>query len=238
MSTVEPQIPHIHREDILRMSRQYVVETLPSGRQQFVALKRSRSHHHHHDHHGHHGHHHRDCANVTVEEWENLVERERNLREVNDSLSRENSTLKTNLYNGDAELRRLQALVPHLQRENNALRSDNESLRRSLDAATDHSSGHHHEVEKLKKKVRRLEKENEGLLARIRDLTRQCQDAVSDRIVELREAAAAWRRKFDDAEDRLIRVRRENYDQAAIIAEQGERLTVYERILRRHGLLL
>jgi predicted nucleic acid-binding Zn-ribbon protein len=248
LSTLEPTLPHVHPEDVLRMSaRHYYVETTPSGQKQFVALKRSRSHQDHHHlrrHHGHghdhgsgHHHHHDDCAHVTREEWADLVERERSLRETNDALARENQSLKTNLRNGDAELRRLQGWIPHLEHQIQGLRADNQSLRRSLDTASEHSAAHLQEAEKLRKKVHKLERENDTLIARIRDLTRQCQDALSDRVVELKEAVAAWRRKFDEAEGRVIRLRRENADQAAVIADQSERLTVYERILRRNGLL-
>lgn len=243
MSALEPQLPHVHPEDLLRMSRQYYVETLPDGRQQFVSLRRSRSNghsHHHGGHHhgGHHGHHHHnDLANVTKDEWNNLLERERNLKEANENLTRENQSLKTNLHSGDAELRRLQAWIPHLERDIQVLRAENQSLRRSLENAGEHASGHHRDVDKLRKKVNRLERENETLAARVRELTRQCQESVSDRVNELKAIIAAWKRRHEEAENRIVRLRRENADQGAIIEEQSERLTVYERILRRHGLL-
>jgi len=227
------------------MSPQYFVETLASGRPQFVHLKRSRSHgHHHHHHHGHHHHRHDDCADVTQAEWDAVVERERHLRRDNDALKRENHALKHEnqalagkIQAGDAELRRLQGYVPQLEHANAALRAENESLRRSLEGVNDHAVAHHHEVEKLRKRVRRLERENEGLVARIRELSRQCSDSVADKIAEWRDAAHAWRRRFDEAEGRVVRLRRENADQAMIIDEQKERLSVYERILRRHGFL-
>jgi chromosome segregation ATPase len=217
------------------MSTKYYVETLPSGKQQFVALKRSHSHHHHDRHHNHHRRH--ELANVTQDEWDNLVERERNLREANDQLGRENLILKTNFQNADAEVRRLNNWIPHLQSQVNNLVAENQSLRRSIDSASDHSVEHHRQVEKLKSKNAKLKDENETLRERIRDLTRRGTEFASDKIAELTEAVNAWRHNFNALEDRYLRLRTQNEEQAALINSQHEKITVYTRILRRHGLL-
>jgi len=77
-------------------SRLYV-EATPAGSLQFV-LRRSHSHHHR-DHHYHH-HHHNDRADILRKE---LLDRERMLRKLNDSLSRENGALKAAWQACDAE---------------------------------------------------------------------------------------------------------------------------------------
>ncbi|KAI0543829.1 hypothetical protein F4679DRAFT_79819 [Xylaria curta] len=51
-----------------------------------------------------------NCACVTLEDWNNLVERERSTRSTNDTLTRENQTLKTDIRATIKENRRLQAI--------------------------------------------------------------------------------------------------------------------------------
>lgn len=200
-----------------------------------MKVKRSRSHHHHHHDHRHHDHH--DRAHISQEELDKILERERQLREANETLTRENNNLKTNLQNADAEARRLQGWIGPLQEQNQALVAENKSLRRSIDNAGEHSLQHHREAEKLRHKIHKLERDNGELSARVRELSRRVQDVVSDRIAELLDAVDAWKRKFESSEDRFMRLRRDYEDQAAIVIEHSDRVTVYERILRRHGLL-
>ena len=213
------------------MSRKYYVETLPSGKQQFISLKRSRSHHHHH-HHDHHDH-----AHITREEWESMLERERHLRETNDALVRDNHVLKASLQSAEAEVHRLSSWIGPVQTQNNELMAENKALRRSIDNMSDHNAQHHREVEKLRHKIHKLERENGELLSRIRDLTRRCEDIASDKIADLTAKIEAWKLKYDATYDRYVRMRKDYEDQSFVVQEQSERLTVFERILRRHHLL-
>ncbi|KAF6830119.1 hypothetical protein CPLU01_07534 [Colletotrichum plurivorum] len=217
-------------------SRRWVWETTPDGRHQFVKIKRSRSHHHHGRHHHHDQHRccRDDCCHIGKGEWNDLVERERKLREVNEGLARENHALKCDFQAAEAEARRLGGIVPLLHAENKALREENASLRCTIENAGGHAGKYHREIEKLRSRLQRVEKERDALLARVKELSRHC---VPDRVDELRRIIAAWERKFDVVDDHNKRLRRDIEDQRCIIREQDERIVAYERILRRHGFL-
>ena len=174
------------------------------GTPQFV-LKRSHSHHghHHHKHHRHHHHHHHDDrADISRDELSALLERERMLREANDSLSRENSALKANWQACDAELRRLAPLVPQLQARVRHLEHENRELRRSIDSAGDTDS----KLRDARAKISRLRNENEALSQTVRSLTGQLRDALDDRVSRLldklqalKDEAADWARRYHEA---------------------------------------
>lgn len=230
------------------MSRRYYVETTQDGQHRFVSLKRSRSHHHHHHNHSHHHltrrhfddhdhdlYHHHHCY-VSKEEWCDLVERERSLREANDGLARENNALKCNLEKTDAELRRHMVLVPQLQEQVRVLAEDNASLRRSIDNAGHHSEKHHREVERLKNRLRRADEEIESLRGRVADLVKRGHHSFAGRIEELNRKIKEWICKFEVVDDHNRRLRRDVDRQKCVIAEQHERLREYERILIRHGI--
>ncbi|EQB47019.1 hypothetical protein CGLO_13887 [Colletotrichum gloeosporioides Cg-14] len=223
-------------------NRRWYVETAPDGRTQYISLKRSRSHHYY-------GHphyeqpqcsppvqHHRccrdDCCHLGRDEWNDLVERERKLREANDCLARENVSLKANYQAAEAEARRLGGIVPILQAENQALRDENSALRCSLENAGGHTGKFHREVEKLRHRLHKIERERDALIARVKELSRHY---VSDKVEELRRIIVNWERKFDVVDDHNKRLRRDIEDQRCMIQEQEERLRTYERILRRNG---
>ncbi|TQN73279.1 hypothetical protein CSHISOI_02203, partial [Colletotrichum shisoi] len=226
-----------HRRGNDRMAtRRWYLETSPDGRYQFVSLKRSRSHHYDRRHHHHHHHHdpqppspsppppHRccrdDCAHVTREEWNDLVERERKLREVNDGLARENYSLKCNLQASNNEGQRLSGLVTALQAENQLLREEIASLRCSIDSSSDNAAKYLRENERLKHKLSKVEKERDGLLARVRELSRHAQHGLLERIEEVKRLALAWERKFDAVDDHNKRLRRDLEAQRCLIADQ------------------
>ncbi|OTA55208.1 hypothetical protein K449DRAFT_438758, partial [Hypoxylon sp. EC38] len=78
---------------------EYRIKTTPSGRQQFL---RSQSFHDHHFHHHHHGHHYRtqcfdNCAGISLEQWDALREQNKSFIASNESLTRENQSLKSDL---------------------------------------------------------------------------------------------------------------------------------------------
>ncbi|KAK6225871.1 hypothetical protein QIS74_01918 [Colletotrichum tabaci] len=243
--------PPPHRRGNDRMAtRRWYLETSPDGRYQFVSLKRSRSHHHDRRHHHHHDPQppspsppppHRccrdDCAHVTREEWNDLVERERKLREVNDGLARENYSLKCNLQASNNEGQRLSGLVTALQAENQLLREEIASLRCSIDSSSDNAAKYLRENERLKHKLSKVEKERDGLLARVRELSRHAQHGLLERIEELKRLALTWERKFDAVDDHNKRLRRDLEAQRCFIADQEVKIRLYERVLRRHGFI-
>lgn len=221
------------------MSKRFWVETSPSGRQQFV-LKRSRSHGHHHHHH-HHGHDHvkvdKDHYTVTREEWNSLVERGRALEESNIALASDNRGLKT-------ELDRLNCLVPQLQNQNAALYAENESLRRSVQNAGDHSARYSREVERLEIKVDKLEKEkrdikdeNSDLRVRVKSLSKQLDDSFNRRVTDLvrevdywKDQYRMWRSKHDDLGRR--------HDVILLTLDtRTDKMKAYEDILKRHRII-
>jgi hypothetical protein len=108
------------------MTKRWFVETTPEGRQQFVAIKRSRSYAGRQD---------RvreiDYVKVSLDEWNSLVEKERKLEEINKTVVDENSRLKTTYQ---AEAKRLAVVVvPSLERQIASLSIENEALRRSIE---------------------------------------------------------------------------------------------------------
>ncbi|OHW90628.1 hypothetical protein CSPAE12_10778 [Colletotrichum incanum] len=237
--------PH-HRGKDRMATRRWYLETSPDGRYQFVSLKRSRSHHHDRRHHHHHDpppqpQPHRccrdDCPHISRDDWNDLVERERKLREANDCLSRENYSLKCNLQASNNEGQRLSGLVTAMQAENQLLREENASLRCSIENSGDNAAKYLRELERLKNKLLRVEKERDALIARVRELSRHAQHGLLERIEELKRLVLTWERKFDAVEDHNKRLRRDLEAQQCFIADQDAKIRVYERILRRHGFI-
>ncbi|TDZ74710.1 hypothetical protein CTRI78_v000651 [Colletotrichum trifolii] len=214
-------------------SRRWFIETSPDVKQ-FVHLKRSRSYNHHGRHH--HQDRHRccrdDCCHAGRDEWNDLVTRERKLREVNECLIRDNNTLKCNFQEAEAEARRLAGILPLLQTENKALRDENAALRCSLENAGGSAGKYHREVERLRGRLHRLERERDGLIARIKELSRHY---VSDRVGDLKRTIIIWQRRFEALDDHNKRLRRDIDSQRCVIQEQAGRIRLYERVLRRHG---
>ena len=214
---------------------------------QFV-LKRSHSHHghhHHHKHHKHHHHHHDDRADITRDELNALLDRERMLREVNDSLTRENSALKANWQACDAELRRLQPIIPQLQAQIRHLEHENRELRRSVDSSGDAAE----RLRELRIKYTRVKNENEGLTQTVRHLQAQLRDAVDDRVGRLlekvqtlKEEVREWMRRYEnvsrgyeDQKNRCDRLRANldtTLEKNARLEDENERL---RRRLYHHG---
>ncbi|EFQ35196.1 hypothetical protein CGRA01v4_01282 [Colletotrichum graminicola] len=232
-------------------TRRWYLETSPD-RYQFVSLKRSRSYHDRRHHH----HRHRqepqpqpqpqppthhccrdDCAHVSREDWNGLVERERKLREVNDVLTRENYSLKCDLQASNTEGQRLSGLATTLQAENQLLREENASLRCSIENSGGNAAKYLRDLERVRSKLAKVERERDGLVARVRELSRHAHHGVSERIEELRRLVSTWERKFDAVEDHNKRLRRDLDAQRTFIAEQGAKIRVYERVLRRHGFI-
>lgn len=231
------------------MSTRVYVETLPGGNTQFVKLKRSRSHHHHHDHHHyeHHHHHehrheprcgkptlchkHQDCLHVPVDEWNGLVKSEQDLRcQVRE--------LKSSLKKSEHENDRLRASEDKLTCRVRELCDENASLRQSLDSAVSLADKRGREVARLRDEVGRLERDNDCMRVRIRQLLKECRHSSVEPIAYLRRLVKDWKHKFECA-DRALEDRMNTIaEQREKIAEQRDRLALYERLLRRHNIVI
>ena len=218
------------------MSRKIYVETLPSGEQQYVSIKRSRSHgHHHHDH---------GTVKVSREDLDRLKERERTMAEANQVLFSETQSLKTNLASAQVEINRLARIVPQLESQNSAFYADNQALRRSLEHADDYPTRHRRDPERLQVKVGRLEKENielksenSDLSARVRSLSRLVDQNLSRRVSDLlrdlndwKDKCLSWRARHEDLQLKYDRIQ-------ATLESRTERMEAYEDILRRRGFI-
>lgn len=238
------------------MARDYWVETLPSGRQRFIkiggvgpgaTLRRSNTHD------GSQSSRSRrvDFLDVTREEYNTLLSRERHLQQANDELSRENLALKENWRACDDELRKLQGAVPALEATVRSLEHENGQLKEQL--GHQHQNHHHHghhddEMRKLRHRNTRLRNENDSLVAKIRRVERELVDGVSDRARRLADEIVAWKRRCGKLEDeaerlhhKLDAVARRNTRLGTVnesLARQGRNLTreveYYQAILRRY----
>ena len=244
----QPGLPKVDipdLSDLPRMSRRWYFETTPTGKEQFVSIKRSRSHHHRRHHHHHHHHPEHDTIRVGRDEWNRLAERERCLDEANKSLVAEVSALKASLSAAQAEAHHLcHVVVPQLQGQINVLLADNDALRRSLDNAGNSSSKHCHELDRLKGIIAALEKEkcalaadNAGLKDKIKSLAKQLEQACGRRVSDLladidywKDQVRYWKCKFEDT-------RRRHDDTCGMLEIRTEKMRAYEEILRRRRII-
>ncbi|KAM0251316.1 hypothetical protein ACHAQJ_008210 [Trichoderma viride] len=226
------------------MAKRWFVETSPEGRQQFVAIKRSRSYG---------GHHNRvreiDYVKVSLEEWNALVEKERRLEEINKTVVDECNRLKST---SQAEAKRLAVVVvPSLEKQVAVLTIENEALRRSVDKTGDSSSKHHREEERLRYKVAKFEadnlalrEENAGLREKNRSLSRQIDQSFSRRVSELvgdvefwKHQYRHWRARYDE----LLKRYNDIYDlmetRTKKMKTYQEKMVAYEDILRRNDMI-
>lgn len=182
---------------------------------------------------------------MSVEEWNILKERERVLDEQNRSLVGENKTLSASLSAAQAEIHRLEnCVIAELQTQNNTLYADNQSLRRSIDNATEQAAKQCAEIEKLQCKVDKLEKENKetkdencDLRSRIRSLSRQLDQSCNRRLSDLgrelehwKNEARCWKLRFEGVDRRLC-------EALDMLEMRTERMKSYEEILKRRGII-
>ncbi|KAJ6439594.1 intermediate filament protein domain-containing protein [Purpureocillium lavendulum] len=248
-----PPLPKVDIPDLSRMSRRWYFETTPAGKEQFVSIKRSRSHHHRHYHHkdplgGHHHHHHHgdhDTYRVSRDEWNRLVERERCLEETNKSLVAEVAALKASLSAAQAEAHHLcHVVVPQLQGQVNVLAADNEALRRSLDSAGNSSAKHCHELDRLKQTIAALEKEkctladdNACLRDKVKSLARQLEQACGRRVADLLADVRYWKDQVHHWKCQFEETRRRHDDTCGMLEIRTEKMRAYEEILRRRRII-
>lgn len=242
------------------MARDYWVETLPSGHKRFVKtttttrnvpLRRSNTHD------GSQSSRSRrvDFIDVTRSEHNNLLSRERSLRQAIEDLTRENFALRANWRSCDDELRQLQGVVPSLETHVRKLEAENGNLRLQLSEDVSANRSHHHhshdeELRRLRHRNTKLRKENDSLLSRLGRLEREMREGVSDRTRRLAEEVAAWKRrslKYEDEAERLHHkldsvVRRssrlEETNQSLAREDRDLRALVeyYRAVLRRYGI--
>jgi len=163
-----------------------------------------------------------------------MADREHGLRANNDSLLRHNHVLKTQLQAKEKKIRDQEALIQQLE-------LDVLELQRNLENSSDVENRRESKIRELKKKNARLETENESLTRRVRELMRLARDAADDRVRLLKEEVVSWRRRYEDAERRMGRLREnldEHIDSNRRLTIQNEQLVrdleVEERLRRRH----
>lgn len=223
------------------MSRRFYLETSATGKQQFVSIKRSRSHGHHHHHH----HVEQDYYKVSVDEWNHLKERERCLEETNKSLVAEVSALKAGLTAAQGEAHHLcHVVVPQLQQQIHLLTVDNEALRKSLDNAS-HNEGKHcrdeeklrQTIDKLDKEKKELKEENHCLKDKIKHLQRQIESGVGRRSSELLREIDYWRDQYRYWKDKYEHAKRNHDDVCVTLEVRTEKMRAYEEILKRRRII-
>ncbi|KAK3683959.1 hypothetical protein B0T22DRAFT_383686 [Podospora appendiculata] len=159
-------------------------------------------------HHQHHRHHRRYSDEfVFRDDLDIMQDRERELRNSYDQVYRQNQSLKLDLQNRSRDLEQHKVWVQQLQREN-------KSLRESLDGNSDVESRYESKIRELRKSKAAVESENSELKHRIRKLTNRLKDAfdnrirpMKDQISVLTKEVADWRRRHDDVERRMDRMR-------------------------------
>ncbi|KZZ91525.1 hypothetical protein AAL_06761 [Moelleriella libera RCEF 2490] len=229
------------------MSRRFYLETTPTGKKQFVSVKRSRSD----GHDGHHYHHHNPCLEtqdyykVKVDEWNRIKERERCLENANACLAMEINTLKAALVVSQGEAHQLQQVViPKLQDQVKVLVTDNENLRKSLDKACQSEAGHGREEEKLKQTVEGLEREkkeikeeNSSLKGKVEHLKRQVEQGCGRRVSELIREIDQWRERSRYWKGRYEETKRLHDDVCFVLDIRQDKIRAYEEILKRRRII-
>ncbi|KAG8675589.1 hypothetical protein FPOAC2_01653 [Fusarium poae] len=223
------------------MSRRCYVETSPDGRPQLVTIKRSRSYHHTHRHQC-------DYYKVSREEWKTLIRQNELLDEANQAYAVQNETLRSRLHASEAETHRLcHVVIPSLNDQVAKLSRENECLRRAAEKPCDPpvhilpiSTHHHSELERLREKVCKLEKENKvlrddngDLRFRLRELSKQVDQSLSRRVADLTKQieywtnqSGFWKKKYDDLRERHLGL-------ITIVESKTEKTEYYDDVLKR-----
>ncbi|KAM0298948.1 hypothetical protein ACHAPM_008385 [Fusarium culmorum] len=223
------------------MSRRCYVETSPDGRPQLVTIKRSRSYHHTHRHQC-------DYYKVSREEWKTLIRQNELLDEANQAYAAQNETLRSRLHASEAETHRLCHVVkPALNDQVAKLSRENECLRRAAEKPCDPpihilpiSTHNHSELERLREKVCKLEKENKALRDdngdlrfRLRELSKQVDQSLSRRVAELTKQieywtnqSGFWKKKYDELRERHLGL-------ITIVESKTEKTEYYDDVLKR-----
>ncbi|CAJ2511304.1 Uu.00g069290.m01.CDS01 [Anthostomella pinea] len=188
------------------------VRVTPSGQRQFVRSQ-SFSHHQHHS-----RPHYRprcpdNCACVTIEQWDNLCDQNRNFLSVNETLTRENRTLKSDLQALNQEVHRLRVFNQQIIDEVQELKrhpTDEDNVgryRRRVAELKTEVSGKDHDI-------RRLEKENGNFKIRVRTLTETVtgKDREIEKLTSLchdwKRDSNHWKERSAEFERRYVKSKR------------------------------
>lgn len=229
------------------MPRDYWFETSPTGQPRFVKrptsrLRRSNTHD------GSQSSRSRrvDFTDVTRQEYNDLLARERSLLLTNEELSKENWALRANYQAYSDELGRLQGLVSNLEYENGVLRSGGYYG----PAHTRRDRHREDELRKLRNQNTRLVNEKDSLLARIKSLERSCRRGLRDgarhlgdwdlkhwkrKVAKLEDENEQLHHKLDSEVNRCHRLEKTNESLARQEMKWRREVDLYEAYMRRHG---
>ncbi|KAK4640190.1 hypothetical protein QC761_604810 [Podospora bellae-mahoneyi] len=152
-------------------------------------------------------------------------------RETYDQLFRENHILRVQVQELEEDVRKEKAFTSE--------------LRRSVESNSDSEARKTTKLREARKKNALLELENSNLTTKIRDLSRQLKDAleakaryVGTEYETMKQQVAEWRRRYDDANRRIDRMR-DNLDEhiatnRVLQAEVETLRRENERLRRRH----
>ncbi|SPO03871.1 uncharacterized protein DNG_06554 [Cephalotrichum gorgonifer] len=220
------------------MHTKVFVETTRGGSSHFVRLQDPNAHHHHHHHRRRHTHdppcrpdvrichRHANCLHVPVDDWNDIIRAERSLRKKSDKLAAcDDPGARDSLRRENRELScRVRELC-----------EANEALKCSLEDAVAQADKHAREASRLRREVERVARDNDCMTVRIRELLRGCRrevkESVAAQIEEFERLARSWQDKFECAH-RAVDEKR------AVIERQRDTIAVYERLLRRHGIVM
>ncbi|KAM7220277.1 hypothetical protein V8F06_004419 [Rhypophila decipiens] len=182
-------------------------------------------------------------------EVERLLERERELSYSYNQAIRHNELQKV-------EAQRIQrSMSDQIHR----LQHEKSEMRKETESALNSSNRYQVKYREAKAKNERLERENDGLMARIRDLTGRIRVDTDQKVLELRSQLEDWRRRYASSEKTLGRMR-DNLDQrieeVRVLTRENQNLTrdhqtmarendilkrsleTAKRMLNRHGLYI
>ncbi|KAI0465633.1 hypothetical protein F4859DRAFT_375367 [Xylaria cf. heliscus] len=121
-----------------------------------------------------------NCACVSLDEWNSLIERERSARSANDSLLRENRSLKSELHTTYKENRRLQG-------NNRGLQGEAEELKGHISRDENNAAKLHRKIAALKAEVdskdlalHDLKKDKDIADIRVRELSQTVTDQSTE----------------------------------------------------------
>lgn len=193
------------------MQTKYLIETTCSGSKQFVRIQRPSTHHHHHHHH----HRRRSKQPDACHDDAPAPPRTDAVR----SCHRHAGCLHVPVDEWNDLVRAERSL----RKKNDKLQAENKSLARKAKDLCEANDA-------LRCEVERLGRDNDCMAVRIRDLVRSRRHSADEQVEEYRRLARSWQDKFEAVQAVVD-------EKAGIVRGQRETIAMYERLLRRHGIL-
>ncbi|KAI8955139.1 hypothetical protein F4801DRAFT_376505 [Xylaria longipes] len=163
-----------------------------------------------------------NCACVTLEEWNNLVERERSTRAANESLTRENRTFKSDTHAVHKDNRRLQA--------------SNRELQDEIDQLKAHHSRDEDNTAKFRRRMAAMKAEVENKDLALLDLKKD-KDLADIRVRELSQTVTDQSMEITQLKDDVVLYRRihkkDQYDLGVRTEEVSEAWSLVRDLQRR-----